>query len=131
MKKLVIVVILILSVCSLGIYFYLNNRSMSSEEYVSLMHSFRNISNVKIENKQVEKREQRTVSETSFVEYIKDGKVLLIRNENVTYLKRQWSNSKTKESIMYDPELKEYAIIKYKETDDVKWEDAQYKFIRI
>ena len=86
---------------------------MTPEEFVALMNSFEQVSNVKIEGKQTK--------------YIKDEYMLSIREDGLY----TWGNSKTSESISYFPNEKMYAFVDYAYSDRNDFEKTEYTFIRI
>lgn len=111
MKKNIIFIVVILTLLSgIGI-FRMINKKLSKEEFIALMNSFEQVSNVKIEGKQTK--------------YIKDEYMLSIREDGLY----TWGNSKTKECISYFPNEKTYAFVDYSHSED--WEKAEYTFIRI
>ena len=127
MKKIIIATILILAICCIGVFIYINDKDMSKEEFISLVNSFSNVSNVKIEEKEIQKKGNR-VSERTTVICRKEGKTLTIQN-GVSTFNCIWTDSQTKEKIIFDPNLKEYSNPEYKEKDDSRWDNVEYKFI--
>lgn len=113
MKKITIFVVIFLILLSLGITFFVTNKKLSKDEFITLMKSFENISNVKLEG--------------TSTKYIKDGNMLVIEENDV----HTWSNSKTKECIRYIPSAKQYALIDYGESGFSELKDAKYTFIRL
>ncbi len=113
MKKILLIIAIILIVLRLSIWLYAVNKKMSKEEFISLMKKFENVSNVKIEG--------------NSTKYIKDNCMLAI-DKNGIYT---WANSETKECIRFIPSDKEYAYMKYAESNYSELKDAEYTFIRI
>lgn len=111
-KILIIGIIVVLVLMVLGTFLYKNNKKLSKEEFLALIKKFENISNVKLQSKTMTK-------------YVKENDVVSIRKDGVY----TWTNSKTKESILWAPEHKIYSILKYKE--DTGLENFEFNFIRI
>ena len=115
MKQTIIFIITILILLILGVGIYMKNnteKQLSKDDFISLMNSFENVSNVKLEG--------------SSIKYIKDGVMLVIEKSGLY----TWSDSKTKECIRYSPSDKQYAMIKYGESDFSDLEKSEYTFIR-
>ncbi len=113
MKKISISIIIILILLGLFTIFFITNKRLSKDEFISLMKSFEQVSNVKIEG--------------SVTKYIKDEYMLSIRKDGLY----TWGNSKTKESIGYFPNLKTYSLLNYDDSDVTGLENSEYTFIRI
>jgi len=113
MKKLIIFIIVILILLSGIIILFTTNKKLSKDEYISLMKSFDQVTNVKIEG--------------SMTKYIKDEYMLSIRSDGLY----TWGNSKTKECIGYFPSLKIYSFLDYNDGGVKGLESLEYTFIRI
>lgn len=113
MKKVIILIIAILMILSLLGMFYMTNRKLTKEQFISLMKSFEQISNVKLEG--------------STTKYIKDEIMLSVRNDGL----HTWVNAKTKESIGYFPNMEIYSLLNYEESDSTGLENSEYTFVRI
>ena len=113
MKKICIFIVAVLILLSgLGIFKMLN-KELSKDEFVALMNSFEQVSNVKLEG--------------GVTKYIKDEYILSIREDGLY----TWGNSKTSECISYFPNEKIYTFVEYARSDSNDFEKAQYTFIRI
>ena len=128
MKKIIILLVFILAICCIGVFLYINNKGMTKEEFGNLIKSFENVSNVKIEEKQISK--DNLISDKLqilSIRYIKDGRMLVKEENDIE--KHTWSDYNTKECIIYSPSLKQYEIGEYNEFDISQWDDIEYKFI--
>lgn len=110
---LIIAIVITIIIVSLNVWFYVINKKMSKQEFISLMRRFEDISNVKIEG--------------NSTKYIKDNYMLAIEKNGIY----TWANSEAKECIRYIPSDKKYAYIEYAESDYSELEEAEYTFIRI
>ena len=114
MKKIIIFIVAILILLSVFGIFRILNKELSKDEFIALMNSFEQVSNVKIEGRETK--------------YIKDEYMLAIREDGLY----TWGNSKTSEIISYLPSQKTYTISKhYLRSDSNDFEKAKYTFIRI
>ena len=113
MKKTIIFIVVILTLLSAFVIFRMMNKKLSKEEFVALMDSFEQVSNVKIEGRETK--------------YIKDEYMLSIRKDGLY----TWGNSKTGECISYFPNEKIYAFVDYARSDSNDFEKTEYRFIRI
>jgi len=111
MKKIIIFLITSLILIGLICTFCIANQKLTKEEFISLMKIFENVSNVKLEG--------------STTKYIKDQYMLSIRDDGLY----TWQNSKTKEYIVYSPNLKEYSSLSYHNEEFNNLEDSEYTFI--
>ena len=113
MKKTVVIVILILILVALGsLVYWSNNKKMSKEDFIELMQSFKDVTNVKLES-------------STLIKYIKGQKALSVGKDGVY----TWSNLETNESISWSPIYRTYSIVKY-EDNSTGLETADYTFIR-
>ena len=113
MKKTCIFIVVVLILLSgLGI-FRMINKELSKEEFIALMNSFKQVSNVKMEGRDII--------------YKKDEYMLSIREDGL----HMWGNYKTSEGISYIPNEKIYAFVDNEHSDSVDWEKTEYTFIRI
>ena len=113
MKKICIFIVVVLILLSGFWIFTMLNKELSKDEFVALMSSFEQVSNVKIEGRETK--------------YIKDEYMLSIREDGLY----TWGNSKTSECISYFPNEKIYSFVEYARSDSNDFEKAQYTFIRI
>lgn len=117
MKKIIIIsittIILILFIL-FGIYF-ISNKELSKDEFITLMEKFENVSNVKLEG--------------TPTTYKKDNFILVIYTDDIY----SWSDTKTNEHIRYSSTLKQYAFMDTSSSDDNSSEiqDSLYTFIRL
>lgn len=113
MKKTVVIVILILILVALGsLVYWSNNKKMSKEDFIELMQSFKDVTNVKLES-------------STLIKYIKGQKALSVGKDGVY----TWSNLETNEAISWSPIYRTYSIVKY-EDNSTGLETADYTFIR-
>ncbi|MBP3597001.1 MAG: hypothetical protein J6J60_06350 [Clostridia bacterium] len=117
MKKIIISMIVILILVSAIVIFLNYDKELSQTDFIELMDSYVEISNVKIELK-----------DDSFknIIYIKDGKCLTRENDIYT-----WTDLNTKEYIRYYPEQKIY-VIEELDTSGKSFEDSEiisYRFL--
>ena len=113
MKKICIFIVVVLILVGGLWIFKMRNKELSKEEFVALMDSFEQVSNVKIEGRETK--------------YIKDEYMLSIRKDGLY----TWGNSKTGECISYFPNEKIYAFVDYARSDSNDFEKTEYRFIRI
>jgi hypothetical protein len=113
MKKIFIFIVVVSILLSGFGIFRMINKELSKDEFVALMNSFEQVSNVKLEG--------------GVTKYIKDEYMLSIREDGLY----TWGNSKTGECISYFPNEKIYAFVDYAHSDSNDFEKAKYTFIRI
>lgn len=111
MKKICIFIVVVLILLS-GLALMIN-KELSKEEFIALMNSFKQVSNVKMEGRDII--------------YKKDEYMLSIREDGLY----TWGNYKTSEGISYIPNEKIYAFVDNEHSDSVDWEKTEYTFIRI
>lgn len=116
MKKIIIICILIIILILLTLLgiFFISNKELSKDEFFALEKNLESVQNVKIESSIITK-------------YIKDNYISSIRNDGVY----TWTNTETKESILYVPSQKIYSLTPYVEEDAEEWKTADYTFIRL
>ena len=113
MKRKIIIIGIII-VLNLGAFlYYTNNKKMSKEDFIGLMKSFENVSNVKLES-------------STTTKYIKEEYLLSIGKNGIF----TWADSKTKECISWTPNYNTYSILEYIDNETVL-ENTKYTFIRI
>lgn len=125
MKKIIIFILTMLTLLSGFLIFQIMNKELSKEEFIALINSFEQVSNVKIECRATTNNfgEMKDIE----IKYIKDEYSLSIREDGLY----TWANSKTSECISYFPEEKIYTFVDYVGADSNDWEKTEYTFIRI
>lgn len=116
---IIVLVVIILVIILLNIK---NEKPLSKTEFALLIEKFNNVKNVRIE--MISNDIVRNESIFKKDEYY----VTIQKNNSFSY---GWSNSETKERILYNPDSKIYVTMEYSEFEPSQLDNTEYQFKRI